>query len=430
MKVPQCGLSCGLMALILVVGGCSKNDQEKTVTSGSVPPNKAVDQQQENSPQTADAAVLAVVNGFRENRPQVLWEFLPQSYQRDINLLAHEFASQMDPELWNRTVAVGQKLTVLLKTRKEDFLSYLPLRSLVGISLKKLTGKWDGLVGLLKTLIESDLSDLERMKFFDGQNFFAGFEARGTSQLRDFTILLPEKNPFHLLDEMLAGAEVTSQQIDETSAIVQITAQQGETREFEFVKVEGKWIPKYWAETWKQDVELNREQINKELDPKVLERKKQSMLPVLAKIEKELDQLQNAESREQFHLQIEKQIQAFIFFRKGSQSPQAEIPLVKDPPAQKPSASAGKPLMIVINAVLDKQAESRIADQLLDAIKDQDQAIVEPPLSDARTTRIRVFPVSDVSEFAKRLDFVTVLQIDAENRIITVEPKSSPSKSN
>ena len=85
--------------------------------------------------------------------------------------------------------------------------------------------------------------------------------------------------------------------------------------------------------------------------------------------------------------------------------------------------------MIIINAVFDKKAESRIADQLLDAIENQDQAIVEPPLADARTTRIRVFPVTDVSEFAKRLNFVTVLQIDAKNRIITVEPKSSLPKS-
>ena len=430
MNMPLHKLSCGLMASILVVAGCSKSDPERTGTSGNVVPDKAVDRQNENSQQTADAAVLAVVNGFRENRPQVLWEFLPQSYQQDINSLAHEFSGQMDPELWNRTVAAGEKLTLLLKTRKEDFLSYLSLQDLIGISMKNLTVKWDGLVGLLETSIHSDLSDLERMKSFDGQNFFAGFDAGGTSQLRDFTILIPEKNPFHLLDEMLSGAEVTANQTGESSSLVRITTGQGETREFEFVKVEGKWIPKYWAETWKRDIELNREQINRELDPKVLQQKKQSILPVLVTIENELDQLRNAESREQFHVLIEKQIEAFILSLKDSKSPRAEVPLVEDPPERKPSSSEGKPLTIVINAVLDKKAESRLADQLLDAIANQDQAIVEPPIADARTTRIRIFPVSDVSEFAKRLNFVTVLQIDAENRIITVEPKSPTPKSN
>ena len=393
------------------------------------PEPKSANRQNANAPQTADAAVLAVVNGFRENRPQVIWEFLPQSYQQDINSLAHEFSGQMDPELWSRTVAAGEKLTVLLKTRKEDFLSYMPIWDLIGISVNNLTIKWDGLVGLLETLIHSDLSDLERMKSFDGKNFFAGFDAGGTSQLRDFTILLPLKNPFHLLDKMLAGAEVTANQTGESSSLVRITTGQRETREFEFVKVEGKWIPKYWAETWKQDIELNREKIATELDSKVLQQKKQSMLPVLAIIENELDQLRNAKSREQFHAQIAKQIEAMILSLKDSKSPQAEVPLVEDSPERKPSSSEGKPLTIVINAVLDKKTESRLADQLLDAIADQDRAIVEPPIADARTTRIRVFPVSDVSEFAKRLDFVTVLQIDAENRIITVEPKPSPPKS-
>jgi hypothetical protein len=429
MIIPFHGLSCGFMGLILVVAGCSKNDSDKAGTSKSVLPDKAVDRQNENSQQTADAAVLAVVNGFRENRPQVLWEFLPQNYQQDINSLAHDFSGQMDPELWSRTVAIGQKLTLLLKSRREDFLTCMPLQNFLGISMKKLTVKWDGLVGLLETMILSDLSDLERMKAFDGQNFFTGFDDRGTVQLRDFTSLLFKRNPFHLLDEMLDGAEVTAKQTGESSSLVRITTQQGETREFEFVKVEGKWIPKYWAETWKQDIKLDREQINKELDPKVLERKKQSMLPVLAKIEKELNQLQNAESREQFHAQIEKQILAFVLYLKNSKAPQAEVPIVEDPPVRKPSSIQGKPLMIIINAVFDKKAESRIADQLLDAIEDQDQAIVEPPLADARTTRIRVFPVTDVSEFAKRLNFVTVLQIDAKNRIITVEPKSSLPKS-
>src|SRR5258708_4650419 len=51
-------------------------------------------------PETADAALRAVLNGLHENHPEALWDAMPASYQRDVNGLVHLFAGRMHPEAW------------------------------------------------------------------------------------------------------------------------------------------------------------------------------------------------------------------------------------------------------------------------------------------------------------------------------------------
>lgn len=420
-------ITLSLVLILLGLTGCSNSSPDKHAATNQPPAATKENAQPEDTekqatPQTADATLIEIRIGLRENRSAVIWNALPESYQQDINDLTHEFSEQMDPELWNRTILVGQKLTHLLKTRKADILSHASLKQIAEPS-DALIPVYDGLTNLLAALLKSDLSDLNRMKDFQGKEFFSSLSGDEATALL-YALEFFHTNPFfNILNQLPDDARITSEQIDDTTALVKLVPKTGEADTLDFVKVEGKWIPKTWAENWKQDIDQAHAQFATELDPELLKQKKQRTLPALKKADETINQLQAAESRDTFHALLDQQIGPLMAFLKNPQAPQADAPVVTDHPTENAPAAEGKPLTIVLNAVLNEKAESTLADKLLDAIENQDLAVVEPPIAETRTTRIRVFPVADINAFAKRLTFVTVLAINEKTRTITIEPK-------
>src|SRR5262245_6119412 len=123
------GLLCCAAGMVLVLPGCSG----EPFPPGAVA--KAVEVEQQTSsespalavqeaeaacvvaeprlplpiPETADAAVQAVLGGLRQNRPDVLWEALPASYQRDLSEIVHLFAARLNPEAWRWFLQIAHK---------------------------------------------------------------------------------------------------------------------------------------------------------------------------------------------------------------------------------------------------------------------------------------------------------------------------------
>ena len=48
-------------------------------------------------PSTPDGTVRAVAEGLADRHPEVIWQALPPTYQKDITELTHAFAERMDP---------------------------------------------------------------------------------------------------------------------------------------------------------------------------------------------------------------------------------------------------------------------------------------------------------------------------------------------
>ena len=49
-----------------------------------------------------DAMFNAMTMAVQEKNPELVWNYLPKSYRRDVNGLVHEFASTFDPEVWSK----------------------------------------------------------------------------------------------------------------------------------------------------------------------------------------------------------------------------------------------------------------------------------------------------------------------------------------
>ncbi|HSN57475.1 MAG TPA: hypothetical protein VLT32_22590, partial [Candidatus Sulfomarinibacteraceae bacterium] len=70
-------------------------------------------------PDSPDGTVEAVAAALAGNQPEILWQALPPTYQRDITELTHGFAAKVDPAVWEAAFGVGRRTAGLLRDKKE-----------------------------------------------------------------------------------------------------------------------------------------------------------------------------------------------------------------------------------------------------------------------------------------------------------------------
>jgi hypothetical protein len=400
-------LAVGLMG----VPGCGGDAASPETESGQPAAGANTDESGDgkNAPANAAEALTAVVEGFQQNRPEAIWEFLPAGHQREINGLAREFAIRMDPELWQQTADVIHNSTGLLKTRKQSILSHPALSESEWAADGVLSQKWDGFAALLATVASGDLADLKQMQTFDGRKFFARFDADSLAQLQDLSILLSDDNPFSMLREMIDGASIRVIEETDDTATVEIRPKNGEPRTFEFARVEGKWLPKSWAEGLLNDVRQAKARFDVELAPGVLAEKKKLVMPYLTDAQDVLDALQNAKTDEAFHAVMTERIIKPALLPGASTGETAPVDL---------AAKAGDVVHVVVTRQLATAEIDRIADILLGG-SDADRELTDD-VADGKTVFV-ISPVKDVAAFAKTITIGKVTQVDLKTRTITVE---------
>ena len=69
--------------------------------------------------QSPDAAVVAVLDGMRANRPEALWDFLPASLQSSLNEAVREVGRSADAEVWNRAAELIKKIVTIFGHRRD-----------------------------------------------------------------------------------------------------------------------------------------------------------------------------------------------------------------------------------------------------------------------------------------------------------------------
>ena len=213
---------------------------------------------------SADQAVMAVVAGLKEDQPQVIWQALPASYQDDVSGLVREFAGQMEDSLWDQTFGTLAKLTRVLDEKRQFVLEHPAVAEQLSKS-PNAEATYDAVVILLRTLLSSDISSLQRLSDFDGERFLATTGSQVIAQMGDLAALAPDSK--ETLDE-ISSLSVTLSRTEGERAWVLIEKPDEKTEEVEFVLVEGKWIPARMAEGWNSGIAGAREQLGQvDFDP-------------------------------------------------------------------------------------------------------------------------------------------------------------------
>lgn len=480
-------LSFALLILAAVLStGCSREDRDGAAddddqTQSSSPPQQRADpaadvdegrQPVPAAPDSADAAVLAVARGIAQNRPEALWEFLPPSYRRDVNDTVHEFARRMDAELWDRTFLFLDRVTKLCRKHRDTILSSPALQQADGIDSSALAANWDRALGLVDLLVDSDLSDLQKLKRFDGGRFLANTGGDLMQQLAALDALLhgPRDDADTLPWNRLAGLKATLVSAEGDAAVVRLEFPEsdekvtppftkggpggvergeepaeehgedsvppltppykgGEPAEVAFVRIEGKWVSRSMAAGWKPAVASIRADLRARLAPDVLAANKVQVLAMLDSIDPLLTRLEQAQSPTEFQKALDETkliegVLALLPPPAGGDWPRAEV--AADGPAGleaapgKAGSNGSRTVTVIVEGDVPRETISQFADRLFDLDPRID---VAPPVAGAGPTRISVSPVADPAAFARRIDFAEVTAVDAAKRTITVRLK-------
>jgi hypothetical protein len=246
---------------------------------------------------TPDQMVMDVTRGVSEGRLYVAWDALPASYQQDVTEVVHAYAAKVDAELWDHGFALVGKVGMMLQSKKGLILSMPQFSQAPGFDLDRVTREWDLVVAPFMTIANSDLGSVSTLQRIDVRQFLATTGAELMQDIVKLSTLAPDQSGNKLATLGRTKATLVSQ--DGDSAVVRIeTPGQSPVTET-FVRVEGKWLPQDIVNDWADEMASAHASIEK-MSPEKLQNIKPKVMSILASIDSMVDQLELAQSPQQF----------------------------------------------------------------------------------------------------------------------------------
>lgn len=259
----------------------------------------------DSTPKTADVAVLRVVNGFAENRPVAIWEALPESYQKDVHDIVHTTIGKVDAGLYDQSTAFAIRVTKLLKDKKK-FILGSPMAGQIP-NKAEVEKQWDAVVTMLETVLTSELGKHETAKKVDVGAFLDRTGSKIMEDMTNLAKLVPgggegpgEPNEWVQLIDKAKKVKATLVKEDGDKATVKMETPGEKTEEAEFVRVEGKWIPKEMADGWKEGVAEAKKEIDANITPEMMKKAKEQATAFFAMAGGLLETLEKANTQEEF----------------------------------------------------------------------------------------------------------------------------------
>ena len=191
---------------------------------------------------TPDAAIMEIANAIVNSQPQNLFKALPASYQKEISSVLSEAAKKMDAELWAEGRGLLLDLVNIAKTKKELILK---TQMLAQVEDKAALNKsWDDGVAALTMLLNCDITNLEKLR----EANIVSLLTNVSETMKKLSTILSEQ--MDEKDDVLAKLKamkvtVVSQEGNKATVKIETIGESPEIEEL--LLVEGKWIPKDFA---------------------------------------------------------------------------------------------------------------------------------------------------------------------------------------
>ena len=257
---------------------------------------------------TPEGTIKYVANGLAENKPQVLWEALPASYKQTLNDELKKSMSNADPEIHSKSVAILQKLSGVLKSKKDMIIQAVNGAAQQGGGdaglPPELTDNWDDILGVLDILTSGKMADIAWVQNPDVGSFLAD-EGAKIMALTGLETLInkgmqedQQSNGPKSLAEIRTGlksleVDVISQ--TESEATLKLVSQNiidgGESEEIKMVRMEERWLPKDMVDDWDAVIKDIKETtpLGSLTEKKMTEEEKKQVMAMLDTVDQALD---------------------------------------------------------------------------------------------------------------------------------------------
>ena len=408
-----------LFSLTVGVVGCSQGNTGTGTATAPAPLLRA------DVPHTPEAAVTAVQDGLRANKPIVVWEAMTAADQAAVNKVIRETAEAIDPDVWNSTVENVKKLVHLAETKKEILLKSPLLRGSKQIKLEEEKASWDPGLALAKTLIQSELVDRDKMMKFDGGAFLPGTGAKLLAQARDLSKSLKDDPLKQFLDQKIAVKKISEQS---ATATVESEKPRRRPTEIPLTLRDGKWSTEQF-QFLPYLISERVESLVNNCRPYRLMEWKDGYLAEMKRIGRTIDRLQAAKTSDEFQTIVSTQVLPYVL-QKTMQFAAKRKPMsiVEVQSQSRPNKAT---LMILIKGEHfgDEPGMMEVLKLCREAAA-EGKGTTSGPNEFERTTLFFVNPITDTDAFSKKIHIGKVTQIDTKKNKIFVElPTSRDEKS-
>lgn len=270
-------------------------------------------------PDSPDGTVRAVAQGIAEGHPEVLWQALPPSYQKDLTELTRLLADTVEPQLWDAAFATGRRAAATMAVKKDIILASSTLQQ-AGTDLDDLSAGWDAAVAVLDAVCSSEISSTAGLKTVDWEQYLATTGADIVERARSAS---SDDGDNPIDDLSRTRIEVVSR--DGDHAVVRMTLPDEEPEDQELVRVEGRWVPKDMADGWDTRMAEARDRLTNITDEERMEMSTQGMMFV-GMADGFLEQLEAVESPEQFDQMLAALIGPFLGGMQESMGEELVVP--------------------------------------------------------------------------------------------------------
>ena len=256
-------------------------------------------------PTSPDGTVEAIAVSLADNHPEILCEALPESYRTDINELTTLFSAKMDPELYDRSMALALKFVNVIQSKQDIILASNTVTS-TGVDVAELEARMAPTLAIARTLLASEVSTLAGLSAIDWQKFLAGTVSEVMTQA-DAIEAEEDEDPFLMLESL----EVKVLEETEDTALLRIMAEGQEPEDVALVRIEDRWVPAEMAEEWDAKVAEARTKLD-EITPESQQEMKGQAMFGLAMAEGFVTQLDTIETSEEFDETVGPMLQGIL----------------------------------------------------------------------------------------------------------------------
>lgn len=241
---------------------------------------------------SAAGAVTKTLQTLEQGNLAEAYDFLPPSYQADVDGLIHEFANRMDPEVWSRLIATTRKFIDVLKTKKDLILDLDLFRNRPEVEPYRRS--WDSSLEILSHLSKNEAAELSTLKNVTARSLLPGKSSATPQQIDAISQALGAN-----LARQFAGVTVLPVRTDGAEEVIAIRGPNDEDPlEVVYVKHDGRWLPKSIVDQWDEGIKADRAWLEKL--PERIKVVKAQILEALSQADDILDRLLAAGNREQF----------------------------------------------------------------------------------------------------------------------------------
>ncbi len=410
-----------IVVLLGMLPGCDQASSKNNSTVTPASPTATPDIGPLSRP---DISVRAFLRAFQTGEGGAIWDSLPARHHVEINEIVRGLAAKMDPEVWKRAFVVAGRIVEVLHDKRDLVLGNSNLKA-QSVNRRLFSENWTEVIALLQSLVDSELSDLDKLRAFEGKAFFSGTGTRFLKQL----VALSAKDPH---DPFRKGfdAKVRLVTIDGSEATIGLTMSGTfvATREAVDVKpketqmkvhqIDGVWIVAELDYGLSKLYEDGRAMLAGIPDD-AIRNNRGPLIKLLETVEEDLGRIELAKTdKELTQALVLAQLRISQLVSAGTREEPATG-------SADDSAPRGRTVTVVVKGEMDKATRQRVLDRL-ESLK---RAGGTPKVTDGEGLVTIIIPTDRfLQDVVDAIDFGLVGAVDEVERRLTVTVKPKPAK--